>query len=185
MPQDDKGCVQRGSSEHKKALERLNRAAKNAGNRQDEFLEAVDALRSLQGRIDWQAAEGIVESEGVGRALAVQVLDNCFCRVPSASGVFRDWKALKEGLVSRPYSAKEEADYFLLSRFYDDGFEKQSFDKNPVGKSSFGISRCNENVQWIDGLTLDFDSGLTPDEFCDSFSGYEFLLYSSYNHDRR
>ena len=185
MPKTKNAAVERGSPEHRDAINRVDVAVKEQGLGSVTYYEAVDDLAALQQKVDWQMTSGVLASSGVGRKLCVQFLDSRLARVPSASGEVCSWDDLKSRLVSQPVANKEDASFFLLVRFYSDGYEKLSFTKPREAwqTPSYGISRCKENIEWIDGLTLDFDSGLTVEDFQEQFSQYEYLLTSSFNHD--
>jgi hypothetical protein len=185
MPKTKNAVIERGSQEHRDAINKFDAAVKASGAGSDAYNEAVDDLVALQQRVDWQMTSGVPASSGEGRKLCVQFLDSRLARVPSAAGQVCSWDDLKSRLVSQPVANKEDASFFLLVRFYSDGYEKLSFTKPKEAwqTPSYGISRCQENIEWIDGLTLDFDSGVTVEQFQEKYSKYEYLLTTSFNHD--
>lgn len=176
--------VPAGSQKHLQALRDLDSAAKGSGRGSGPYNEAVEALKKLQGRMDWPISSGIIGSEGDGRLLSVQFLKDRFVRVERNTGREFPWNELKQELVSQELPRKEAARFFQLIKFRTNGHEKFgfTFDKPREQYSSHGISRCQENIEWVDGLTLDFDSGITVEEFVEAYQEYEFLLTSSFNH---
>ncbi|MBC2594628.1 hypothetical protein H5P28_10190 [Ruficoccus amylovorans] len=172
----------RGCCAHKDAIEAVQREQRKVGTGGAPYLEAVAALEAMQRRLDWQAPQGVVDSDGVGRKLSVQLLKHRWSHVETGGGLLLTWAKLKERLKSHCYEKKEDAPLFLLVKFYNDGFEKRSFFKRGGVHRVGGISRCRENVEWVDGLTLDFDAGLTVEQFVERYGSYEYLIYSSFNH---
>lgn len=174
-----------GSQEHLTALQALKDAADKSGRGGEAYSGAVEALDSIQKRIDWPLSSGVKSSDGEQRKLSVQFLKDRFVRVERDTGEEFTWDHLKQKLVSHELPHKEAARFFQLIKFRANGHEKFSFtfDKIRERYVSHGISRCQENIEWVDGLTLDFDSGVTVDEFKEGYSQYEYLLTSSFNHD--
>ncbi|MGE9294748.1 MAG: hypothetical protein ACQKBV_00455, partial [Puniceicoccales bacterium] len=173
-----------GSEEHRAALDVLERVKNDSGVCSQAYADAARNLDLIQKKIDWSLSSGVKSGDGGQRKLSVQFLQNRFVRVERNTGQELTWDELKKELVSREKQRKEDARFFQLIKFRANGYEKFSFkkDKERERYLNHGISRCQENVEWVDGLTLDFDSGVTDVEFRETYSQDAFVLTSSFNH---
>lgn len=177
--------ILRGSEQHKAALIKVGQAQMTAGYERQDYIDALKELERIQKRIDWQLTEGELERKPTGQ-LSVQCFNNRFERVLKGTSKSFEWSTLKKNLTSRECAKKEDAGMFELTRFFSNtGFEHVSvtYDGQDRRLPVCGESRCKWNVEYVDGLTLDYDAGISVEDFQAKHPDLEYLLYSSYNHD--
>jgi len=103
----------------------------------------------------------------------------------SAAIVDNSWDYIKDLLMEyQNANTKEEIQMFNLWSMKTENFEEpRNKETGEIYKPGF-IARCSDNCVGLWGLVLDYDKNLTIVDAIDLFDGFEYVLYTTWNHRR-